>query len=59
MKLWMICLILAYAPLAAQALEVGDTAADIHPRRWINPPTYASLDELRGDVIFIKAWGIS
>jgi hypothetical protein len=59
MRLWLMCFVLMCAPLAAQGLEVGDEAADLHARRWINPPTYTSLEELRGDVVLIKAWGIS
>jgi hypothetical protein len=47
------------APAFAQSLEVGDEAADIFPNNWINPPTWGTLDELRGDVVLIKSWGIS
>lgn len=46
------------APLCAQ-VKVGDDAPDFAPANWINPPTFDSLDELQGDVIFLKAWGIN
>jgi hypothetical protein len=40
-------------------LKVGDDAPDFSPRNWINPPTWESFAELRGDVILLKAWGIN
>ncbi|MBK8206583.1 MAG: redoxin domain-containing protein [Planctomycetes bacterium] len=46
------------APLCAQ-VKVGDDAPDFSPRNWINPPTFNSFDELAGDVILLKAWGIN
>jgi len=58
-KLMLVMLAVVCAPLFAQGLEVGDDAADIYPRNWINPPIWGSLDELRGDVVLIKSWGIS
>jgi hypothetical protein len=62
---------LAAAPVFAQdtppaaetteesGLKVGDDAPDFSPRNWINPPTWESFAELRGDVILLKAWGIN
>ena len=50
-------MLLLCASLAAQELKVGDTAADFSPANWINPPAYGSFEELRGDVILLKAWG--
>jgi hypothetical protein len=47
------------APGFAQGLSVGDTVAEIAPRNWINPPTWGSFEQLKGDVILIKAWGIN
>lgn len=46
------------APLCAQ-VKVGDDAPDCSPTNWINPPIAQSFDELEGDVIFLKAWGIN
>jgi hypothetical protein len=51
-----VALLLAGIPLSAQ-VNVGDDAPDIKPEYWINPPTWSSLSELRGDVVMIKAWG--
>lgn len=48
--------LLACLPLAAE-VKVGDDVAEFSPRNWINPPAFASFEELRGDVIMIKAWG--
>ncbi|MBK8206581.1 MAG: hypothetical protein IPK87_07245 [Planctomycetes bacterium] len=50
-------LLLACVPLAAQEVKVGDDVAEFSPRNWINPPAFGSFEELRGDVIMIKAWG--
>lgn len=47
---------LACLPLAAE-VNVGDDVAEFSPRNWINPPAFNSFEELRGDVIMIKAWG--
>jgi hypothetical protein len=51
----------APAPETAETggLKVGDDAPDFSPRNWINPPTWESFAELRGDVILLKAWGIN
>lgn len=46
------------APLCAQ-VKVGDKAPDIAPLNWINTPVFQSFDELEGDVVFLKAWGIN
>ncbi|MCC7508853.1 MAG: hypothetical protein IT464_05730 [Planctomycetes bacterium] len=59
MRLLTCVLLLACLPLAAEPLKVGDDAADFAPSNWINPPTFTSFAELRGDVILLKTWGIS
>ena len=55
-------LALFVAPAFAQdtgALKVGDDFVEIAPPNWLNTPTFASLAELKGDVIVLKAWGIN
>ncbi|MCB9894854.1 MAG: hypothetical protein H6839_10415 [Planctomycetes bacterium] len=49
------------APVFAQesGLKVGDDVVEFTPHNWINPPEFGSFGELKGDVIFIKAWGIN
>jgi hypothetical protein len=59
MRLLLCLLAFACLPLAAEPLKVGDDAADFAPGNWLNPPTFTSFEELRGDVILIKAWGIN
>jgi hypothetical protein len=49
--------LLACTPLAAQGLEVGADAAEFKPNYWLNPPVFRSFEDLRGDVVLIKAWG--
>ncbi|MCA8916786.1 MAG: hypothetical protein KDB90_15440 [Planctomycetes bacterium] len=48
-------------PVFAQdsGLKVGDDVVEFTPHNWINPPTFGSFGELKGDVIVIKAWGIN
>jgi hypothetical protein len=53
----LLVLLFACIPLSAQGIAVGATAVEFTPRNWINPPTWASFEELRGDVVLIKAWG--
>ncbi len=55
-------LLFACAPLFAQSastLEVGDLAPELHVTYWFNTPEMTTLGEMRGDVVLIKAWGIS
>ncbi len=40
-------------------LKVGDEAAEITVDTWINTPSFQTLDELKGEVVVIKAWGIN
>ncbi len=54
---YLLLVLLACAPLAAQELMVGAKAPEIPSRNWINPPTWGSLAELQGDVVLIKSWG--
>ncbi len=51
--------LLLCSPLFAAELKVGDDVAEFTPNNWVNPPTYASFEELRGDVILFFAWGIN
>ncbi len=44
------------APLAAQGTQ-ATPAPELATRYWINPPTFSALQDLRGDVVLIKAWG--
>lgn len=49
----------ACAPLYAQeSLKVGDAAPDFGATLWLDAPRRASLSELEGEVVFLKAWGI-
>jgi hypothetical protein len=58
-KYLILAALLACAPLAAEELKVGDDVADFTPNNWVNPPTWGSFEELRGDVILFFAWGIN
>ncbi len=59
MKYLIVAALLACAPLAGEELKVGDDVADFTPNNWVNPPTWSSFEELRGDVILFFAWGIN
>jgi len=56
--------LLAAAPAFAQddgseSLKVGDDAPSISVEFWLNTPTFTDFASLTGDVVFLKAWGIS
>lgn len=40
-------------------VKVGDDIVNLNPRNWINPPLIQNFDELKGDVIMVKSWGIN
>lgn len=41
------------------APKVGEAAPDISVDTWINTPSFRTFDELKGQVIVVKAWGIN
>jgi hypothetical protein len=55
----LLILALLCAPLTAQSIDKGASAPELATRYWVNPPTWSSLEDLRGDVVLIKAWGIN
>lgn len=53
---------LAAAPLCAQEfnpLKVGETPPELQIVYWLDTPEKTTLAEMAGDVVLIKAWGIS
>src|SRR5688500_3090793 len=49
----------AATPAIAASPQVGEDAPDFASVNWVmNPPQQASLQALRGEVVFVEKWGV-